>query len=164
MLARLRFCLAVAGSALAVHADGQTLAAAPNVSMALALEAVQTAIAECQSSGRNVAASVIDSAGVQKAFLAADGAPRRAVETSTQKAQTALALQMSTLDAAAKAKTDQAVAQAYAAQPNLLIQPGGRPIRVAGEVVGAIGVGGAATEQDDACAQAAVARISGQLK
>jgi uncharacterized protein GlcG (DUF336 family) len=132
--------------------------------MALAVEAAQTAVDACKAKGRNVAASVVDSAGVQKALIAQDGAPRRAVETSTQKGQTAVKLKQPTIEAVARAAADAAAKARFAADPALLIQPGGRPLVVAGEVIGAVGVGGAAPTEDDACAAAAIARIADRLK
>ena len=139
--------------------------AARGPSMALALEAVQAAVAECKSTaGRNVAAAVVDSAGITRALAAGDGAVKRAVESSAQKAQTAVLLKQPTIDAVAKAKADPALAASYAAQPGLLMQPGGRPLLVGGEVIGGIGVGGAAPQQDDACAAAAIAKIADRLR
>src|ERR1700719_4669076 len=43
---------------------------------ALALEAAQTAISTCAANGYKVAASIVDSAGVLKVLVAADGATK----------------------------------------------------------------------------------------
>ena len=54
--------------------------------------------------------SIVDAAGVQKVFIAADGARKNAVESSMKKAFTAAVLKASTMDILEKMKTDQALA------------------------------------------------------
>jgi uncharacterized protein GlcG (DUF336 family) len=149
----------------------QTAAPARAPQMALALEAAQTAVSTCTANGSKVSAAVVDSAGVLRVLLSADGAGKDSVDTSARKAFTANALKASTYDMLQKMKTDQALAAKLNADPSLRLRPGGLPIMVGGEVIGAIGVGGTPTrngvaggEGDAACAQAGLDKIKDRLK
>src|SRR6187402_439001 len=65
--------------------------AAYGPSLELAIEAAQVALATCaKAGGQTIGASVVDSAGVLKVLLAADGTSPRGVASSTAKALTAL--------------------------------------------------------------------------
>jgi uncharacterized protein GlcG (DUF336 family) len=133
--------------------------------MALALEAAQTAVSTCTTNGYKVAASIVDSAGLMKAFLAVDGASKGAVESSTKKALTALALKAATSEVMEKMKTDTALATKINADTTLFVRAGGLPILVGTDVIGSIGVGGApGGEKDEACAQAGLDKIKASLK
>jgi len=139
--------------------------AARGPALAVSIEMANDAIAACAANGYKVAASVVDSAGVLKVLLAADGAHVRAVESSTKKATTALALKMSTSEAADKVKSDAAFKAKTDADASLFIRAGGLLIKVGDEVIGAIGVGGApGGEKDEACAKDALDKVKGELK
>jgi uncharacterized protein GlcG (DUF336 family) len=139
--------------------------AARGPEMALALEAAQTAVNTCTTNGYKVAASVLDSAGLMKAFLAVDGASKGAVESSTKKAMTALALKDATSDVMAKMKTDTALAAKINADSSLFVRAGGLPIMIGSDIIGAIGVGGApGGEKDEACAKAGLDKVKASLK
>ena len=149
----------------------QAAAPARGPQMALALEAAQTAVSTCTTNGSKVSAAVVDSAGVLRVLLSADGAGKESVDTSTKKAFTANALKASTYDMLQKMKTDQALAAKLNADPSLRLRPGGLPIMVGDEVIGAIGVGGTPTrngvaggEGDAACAKAGLDKIKDRLK
>jgi uncharacterized protein GlcG (DUF336 family) len=139
--------------------------------MALALEAVQTAISTCASNSIKAGASIVDSDGVLRVLLSANGASKGASESSAKKAFTANALKASTYDVQEKMKTDQALAAKVNADTSLFVRPGGLPLMVGSDVIGAIGVGGAQTlngvpggERDAECAKAGVDRIKDRLK
>jgi uncharacterized protein GlcG (DUF336 family) len=132
---------------------------------ALALEAAQTALSTCTTNGYKVAASIVDSGGVLKVLLAVDGASKGAVESSTKKAVTANTLKAATSDVQEKMKTDQALATKINADTNLFVRAGGLTLVVGGDVIGAIGVGGApGGEKDEACAKAGIDKIQARLK
>ncbi len=136
--------------------------AAKGPSLALAIEAAKVAVEACAADGaQTVAASVVDSAGVLKALLAADGTSPRGVSSSTIKAQTALQYKKSTSVLFEQAKTDKAFADAVAANPNINGRPGGILIKVGEEIIGAIGVGGGRT--DEPCAIAGLQKIQARL-
>jgi uncharacterized protein GlcG (DUF336 family) len=160
---------ATSNAALAQQGGQQPPARGPE--MALALEAAQTAVSTCTANGAKISAAIVDSAGVLRVQLSADGASKQSVESSTKKAFTANALKAATYDLAEKMKTDQALAAKLNADSNLRVRPGGLPLMVGNEVIGAIGVGGTPTrngvaggEGDAVCAKAGVDKIKDRLK
>jgi uncharacterized protein GlcG (DUF336 family) len=139
--------------------------------MALALEAAQTAVSTCTAKGDKVAAAIVDSAGVLRVLVSADGAGANSVENGTKKAFTANAFKTTTSDLVEKMKTDKALEAKLDADPSLRARPGGLPIMVGNEVIGAIGVGGTPTRNgiagglgDEACANAGLDKIKDRLK
>ena len=164
--------IAISLSCLAVLAHAQTppVAATPpqppakGPALDLALEAAKFALETCRGLDQKVGVSVVDSAGVLKVLLATDGAAARGVQNSTYKAQTALAFSTATSQLAEQSKTDKALADRFAANPNLLARAGGIPIKVGSEIIGAIGVGGArGSEKDEACALAGLEKVKSRL-
>ncbi len=131
----------------------------------LALEAAQAAINVCNDNGYKVGVTVVDSAGVLKVLLAADGASRMGIETSTRKAVTANALKARTSEIQVKVATDQALAAKVNADPTMFARAGAVPLKVGNEVIGAIGVGGApGGDLDEMCAERALDKIMARLK
>ena len=128
----------------------------------LAIEAAKIAIETCAAEGgQKIGASVVDSAGVLKVLLAADGTSPRGVTSSTNKAVTALHFKKSTSALAEQIKTDKALADTIAATPSYNARPGGILIQVGTEIIGAIGVGGGKT--DEPCALAGLNKIQNRL-
>jgi len=151
--------------------------AARGPSLALALEAAQTAIDKCKALHANVAVSVVDSAGVLKLMLASDDTFARGVTSSTAKAITAKDLNMPISELAERIKTDSVLAEKVRSNRNYVVGSGGLPLRAGNEVIGAIGVGGAigegrdknypdplAPNRDEICAKAALDKISARLQ
>jgi uncharacterized protein GlcG (DUF336 family) len=135
-------------------------AAAPEPSLESALAAAQSALDACRVRGFAVSVSVVDAAGVLKTLLAADGASARGVQSSTNKAVTALTFKSSTSDLNQRILTDKGLAEAVAANPNYNTHPGGLLIMNESRIVGAIGVGGAQpSEIDEACAATGLERF-----
>jgi uncharacterized protein GlcG (DUF336 family) len=131
----------------------------------LALEAARVAIDTCKAKGFSVAVTVVDSAGVQKVVLAADGAHARGVQSSTNKAVTSLTFESPTSQIGESIKTDQELASKIAANPNFAPRAGGVPLRVGGDLIGAIGVGGArGSENDELCALAGIEKVQSRLR
>jgi uncharacterized protein GlcG (DUF336 family) len=166
----LLLCPLLAALSVAGAASAQTAPAAPppppakGPATALALEAAQTALATCAANGFKVSVSVVDSAGVLKVLLAGDGVRAMGVTSSTKKATTSVAFKAPTAAIAEQAKTDTALAAKLAADTTLFARAGGQPLMSGGELIGAIGVGGApGGEKDDVCALAGVAKIKDRL-
>ena len=131
-------------------------------SLELAIEAAKIAIETCAAEGgQKIGASVVDSAGVLKVLLAADGTSPRGVTSSTNKAVTALHFKKSTSALAEQIKTDKALADTIAATPSYNARPGGILIQVGTEIIGAIGVCGGKT--DEPCALAGLNKIQNRL-
>lgn len=122
---------------------------------ALAGKAAQAALDHCKKDGYRVSASVVDRAGVLRAMLRADGAGPHTVESSRKKAYTAASLRRPTTDLAEMIAKQPVLQSLRDMNDSILMVGGGLPIEIAGEVVGAIGVGGApGAHLDDACAEA----------
>lgn len=134
-------------------------------SLLLALEAAQKAVEACSAIEQKVSVSVIDSGGVLKALIAADGASARGVQSSTNKAITALTFGTTSAKVAELAKTDSQINNKLTANPNFNTRAGGVLITVGSDVIGAIGVGGArGSEKDEACALAGLNHVRDRLR
>ena len=137
---------------------------ARGVPVDLALEAAKTALDTCKGLEQKVGVSVLDSAGEVRLVLAADGAPNRGVQNSALKAKAALAFEIPSGQVAERAKTDTAVAARLAANPTWLARAGAVPVVVGGNLIGAIGVGGArGSDKDEACAVAGLDKVRSRL-
>jgi len=131
----------------------------------IALEVAQAALDACKAKGFNTSVSVVDSAGVLKVLLAADGASPRGVQSSTNKAVTALIFKAATSQLGEQAKVDKELADKIAANPNFNNRAGGVLLKVGDEVIGAIGVGGArGSENDEACALIGIQQVQARIK
>ena len=158
--------IATGASVLAGGALAQTPAPPAKAPLAvLALEAAQTAVATCTANGYAVGATVVDAAGFSHVVFSADGARGQAVDSSFRKAYTAAAFKTASASIEASVKTDTALAAKVAADPKMFARAGAVPIMAAGELIGAIGVGGApGGDKDEVCAKAGLAKIAGRLK
>ena len=136
--------------------------AARGPALELAVEAARVAIDTCAAKGgQKIGASVVDSAGILKVLLAADGTSPRGVQSSTNKAVTALSFKSATSQLGEQIKTDQALADKIAANTSYNARPGGVLLKVNGEIIGAIGVGGGRTDEE--CALAGIQKIQSRL-
>lgn len=149
------------GQPLVASAANQPPApAAPGPSLELSLEAAQLAIKTCRGLDQNVGVTIVDSAGIPKVVLATDGASSRGVQSSTNKALTALAFKLATSALGEKIKTDSDLAARVAANPTYNKNAGGLLISHGADIIGAVGVGGAkGSEKDEACAKAALDKL-----
>ncbi len=118
---------------------------------------VATARRAAESAGVTVSITVLDAGGHLLAFRRDDRAVLISGETSTRKAYTALQLDAPTADLVDLVKPDGPFhSLATALDRPLLFIGGGLPVHRDGRLVGAVGVGGGAPEQDHAFALAAV--------
>jgi uncharacterized protein GlcG (DUF336 family) len=130
--------------------------------LALAIEAARAALDFCAAQDQKAGVSVVDSAGGLRVLLAADGTSVRGVQSSTIKAQTAIAFKTATSNLFEQAKTEKELADKIAAEPKYNGRPGGVLLKVNGEIIGAIGVGGARI--DEPCALAGLQKVQDRLK
>jgi uncharacterized protein GlcG (DUF336 family) len=123
---------------------------------------LQTARRSAAELGIAVSVSVVDRGGHLLGFFRDADALLVSGETSTRKAYTAVQLNTATADLVDSVKPDGPFHSLPTAlnQPLLFI-PGGVPLQRGGRLVGAIGVGGGAPEQDDEVARVAAATITG---
>jgi uncharacterized protein GlcG (DUF336 family) len=139
--------------------------------MTLAREAAQAALAACAANGVKAAASVVDSAGVLRLTVTADGTANDQIEISRKKAVTAITLKAATSEIAERMEKDQAFKAQIEADKTLFPRPGALPLLVGSDVIGAIGISGASRldgvpggVRDEACAKAGVEKIKARLK
>jgi uncharacterized protein GlcG (DUF336 family) len=123
---------------------------------------LETARAAAEAAGVTVAVSVLDAGGHLLAFRRDDRAVLIAGETSTRKAYTALQLGAPTADLVDAVQPG----GLFHSLPTALDRPllfiaGGIPVFRDGRLVGAVGVGGGAPEQDHGFATAAVTALDG---
>ncbi|MBB4983928.1 MULTISPECIES: GlcG/HbpS family heme-binding protein [Streptomyces] len=114
-----------------------------------------------EAAGVTVSVTVLDAGGHLLAFRRDDRAVLISGETSTRKAYTALQLDAPTADLVDLVKPD----GPFHSLPTALDRPllfiaGGIPVHRDGRLIGAIGVGGGAPEQDHGFATAALEELS----
>ncbi|MFI1653648.1 heme-binding protein [Streptomyces sp. NPDC020472] len=114
-----------------------------------------------ESAGVTVSVTVLDAGGHLLAFRRDDRAVLISGETSTRKAYTALQLNAPTADLVDLVKPD----GPFHSLPTALDRPllfiaGGLPVHRDGRLIGAIGVGGGAPEQDHGFAATAIEELS----
>ncbi|SME89175.1 Uncharacterized conserved protein GlcG, DUF336 family [Tistlia consotensis] len=129
----------------------------------LAAELAMSTLATCTERGFQVAVAVVDRFGIPQAMLRARFAGPHTPDTATRKAWTAVTFRSDTLSLAAATQPGQPQSGARSIT-GVLMLGGGLPIEVSGQVVGAIGVSGAPSGEEDAgCAQAGLDSIQSKL-
>ena len=130
-----------------------------SVSSELAQKMVDAAVAKANELGVCENVVILDDGGNLKAFSRMDGAPILCIEMAQNKAYTAL-LGVSTQEFFDFIQGDPSLLAGIPTLPRVAVWGGGFPIKVDGEIVGAIGLSGAPTVQNDVdCAQAALALV-----
>jgi uncharacterized protein GlcG (DUF336 family) len=131
-----------------------------SISSELAQKMVNAAVAKARELGVSENVTILDDGGNLKAFSRMDGAPIPTIEMAQNKAYTAL-LGVSTQDFFNFIKGDPSLLAGVPTLARVAAWGGGFPIKVDGEIVGAIGVSGAPAVQNDVdCARAALALVS----
>lgn len=135
---------------------------------ALAVEAATEAIRSCEANGYRVTATVVDAAGETRVLIKGDGSTPHTKETAYRKAYTQITLgpifAFDTLGAFAEKMKANSFQSSFLTIPNIILLPGAVAIKIRGEIVAAIGVGGApGGDKDEACAAAGLAKISDRL-
>jgi uncharacterized protein GlcG (DUF336 family) len=135
----------------------------PRVPLDISLSAAQTIIETCKAQGLLVAASITDAQGVLQVGLSAEGAsPPGRIYGGVPKAVAAIAFKQPTSVTRAQLMADPSRKSEVTA--NMLLLPGGLPVIVNGQVIGAIGVSGATADQDEVCARAGLEKIMSKLE
>ncbi len=121
------------------------------IGVEIARKLASAAIAEGKKNGWMVAAAIVDPGGDLVYFERIDGTQAGSSHVSAEKARCAVAFKRPTKafeDALAGGR------MAILGMPGAVPLEGGIPLIVGGEVVGAIGVSGATSQQDGVCAKA----------
>jgi uncharacterized protein GlcG (DUF336 family) len=114
----------------------------------------------CHAIDQAVGVTIVDSAGIPKVVIASDGASARGVQSSTNKALTALTFKIATSELAERVKTDTHLQEQIEGNAAYNVRAGGLLLLKGSTVLGAIGVGGAkGSEKDEQCARAALVKL-----
>jgi len=153
-------CLSLLGPVLAAEA----LPRQAVLPLDLARQAVMAALDQCRAGSYRVSVAVVDREGVLRLQMRDDGAGAQTLDSSRRKAYTAASLQGPTAKVAALIARRPQLQGLSDMNESILMLGGGLPIRIAGEIVGAIGVGGApGAHLDENCARAGLRRIGADL-
>jgi glc operon protein GlcG len=120
----------------------------------------QAAMAKAtQDHGRPICVAVCDERGLLLAFARMDGAPARSVRISQGKAYSAARMGVTTEALLARLHREQ-IEVGYFCDPELTALPGGSPLKNAsGRLIGAIGVSGLSSAEDQAITDAMAAAL-----
>jgi uncharacterized protein GlcG (DUF336 family) len=130
-----------------------------SVSYELARKMVDAAVEKARELGVSENVAIVDDGGNLKAFGRMDRAPILSTEIAQNKAYTAL-FGVSTQDFFNFIQGDPSLLAGIPTLARVAAYGGGFPIKVDGEIVGAIGVSGAPTVQNDIdCAKAGLAVV-----
>jgi len=130
-----------------------------SISSELAQRMVDAAVAKARELGVTENVAILDDGGNLKAFSRMDGASIPTIDIAQNKAYTAL-FGVSTQDFFNFIQGDPSLLAGIPTLARVAAWGGGFPIKVNGEVVGAIGLSGAPTVQNDVdCARAALALV-----
>jgi uncharacterized protein GlcG (DUF336 family) len=145
---------ASANAALIMHKD---------LSFSLAKTIAEEAIAACEAKGYPTSAVVVDRDGETMVAMHYDGAGISTLETARRKAYTAVAYKQTTAEYAKKLEDPNSVAHQQVTLPSIIAIPGGVPIKVGDEIIGAVGVSGSPGVDED-CVNAALDKVKDQLQ
>jgi len=156
--------LAAALTAIGSPAGAQGVVMVRDVSYDMALVMAQTAIEHCRSLGFKISVSVVDRGGHVLATLRDHGAAHHTIELAQRKAYTSRVFRQSSKDFSQRLR-DNPISAGLGTTSGVVATVGGLPIKVGDETIGGIGVSGAPGGQnDEACAQAGIAKVADQLK
>ncbi len=113
-----------------------------SISFELAQKMVNAAVAKARELGVSENVTILDDGGNLKAFSRMDGAPIPTIEMAQNKAYTAL-LGLSTQEFFNFIQSDPSLLAGIPTLARMAAWGGGFPVKVNGEVIGAIGVSGA---------------------
>lgn len=153
----------VTGLAAPVQANDDALVQFQILAPKLAAEVASAAMAACEAKGFQVAVSVVDRFGIPQAMIRNRFAGAHTPDTARRKGWTSVSFRTNTLELVevTKAGAPQAGARDIT---GALMLGGGVVIEAGGNMLGAVGVSGAPTgEDDDACAKAGIQAIQDKL-
>jgi uncharacterized protein GlcG (DUF336 family) len=130
-----------------------------SIDAATADKAVAAAAKKATELKLKMCIAVSDESGDLKAFLRMDGAPKLSIDIAQNKAYTAVSFSMPTHAWFEFIKDDPPLLHGITHTPRLVVFGGGYPIKLKGEMVGAIGLSGGHYSQDMECAKAALEAI-----
>lgn len=146
------------------HAEDNGLVEHKTLSLELAADLAQAALASCREADFQVAVAVVDRFGVPQVLLRDRFAGPHTPDTARRKAWTAVSFRSDTLSLVELTSPGSPQAAARDISDALMLG-GGVPIDAAGVIVGGVGVSGApGGDEDDRCARAGIDAILEQLE
>src|SRR3984957_19374195 len=122
---------------------------------------VEAAIEKAKKIGQPMNIAIVDAGANLMAFMRMDGAWLGSIDVAINKAFTARAFDITTLELGRNSQPgDQFFGIHASNHGRVMIFAGGIPIRVNGQIVGAVGVSGGSGKQDQTVAEAVVAAWS----
>jgi uncharacterized protein GlcG (DUF336 family) len=152
--------LAAALAAPANAEDG--LITQKSLSLGMAQTIANGAMESCKAMGYAVSVAIVDRDGLTMVMLRGDGAGLHTVEGAERKAYTARTFRGPSADFLKRMQRDPA-AHASETYSHVLALPGGLPIKIGNDVLGAVGVSGSPGKDDD-CGQAGIDKVAALLK
>jgi uncharacterized protein GlcG (DUF336 family) len=154
--------------AIALPASAQVRTSGYDLPADLAVEAANAAVHACADNRYRVSAAVVDPSGELKAFIKGDHSTTHTRETAFRKAYTQVTMGpifgFDALSRWVEALRGNPNAPSFLTVPNIILLPGAVAIKAKGEIVAAIGVGGApGGDKDEVCAAAGLAAIQDRL-
>ena len=152
----------------AIPATAQVQTSGKFLGLDLAMEAAAEAARACAAKGWPVSVSIVDAAGNVKLQAKGDHSTIHTKDSSFRKAYTLVTFGplfgFDRLGTWVEKLRTNPYAASYASLPNIFLLPGAVAVKIDGEMVAAIGVGGApGGEKDEACAAAGLAKIEDRL-
>ncbi len=145
----------------ALAAEAPVIVKIPRLTVEASGKIAHAAMEVCRKEGIQIGVTVVDRSGDPMVVLRDTLAPRVTLEVSKQKAYTAVNFN------AATSTMENRFTQPFSVGKvdGLVFSAGGVPIEAAGNIIGAVGISGAATgEQDEACARAGIQAIQFELE
>jgi uncharacterized protein GlcG (DUF336 family) len=149
-------CALLLSAALPTHTAQAQLADTKALTAAAVKSLLSTAEAFAKQNNWNVSIAVVDANGDLAGFLKLDGASVGTTQISLGKARTAARFGRPTKVYADRILTDTLT---FLSVDGLVALQGGLPIVIGGKVIGAVGVSGVTSAQDEQVAQAAIAAL-----
>ena len=153
---------AATAAALALPAHAQLLEH-KDLSLATALAIATTAADTCKAQGNRVSVTVVGRDGQVIVLLRGDDASPHTVENSRRKAYTARTFRIPTGEFVERVKKNPTTGLVHLS--GVVAAQGALPIKLGGEVIGAVGVSGSpGGDKDEVCAKAGLDKVADQLK
>jgi len=148
-------------AAPAMAAEVPVIVKIPRLTVEASEKLARATLDACRKEGIQIGVTVVDRSGDAMVVMRDTLAPRVTLEASRQKAYTAVNFNAATSTMEDRFSRPFAVGKI----DDLVFSAGGIPIEAAGNIIGAVGVSGAATgEQDEACARAGIQAIQFELE
>jgi uncharacterized protein GlcG (DUF336 family) len=128
----------------------------PDITLDQAQAVIAAALAESTVIGTLMNVAVVDAGGNLTAFARQDGAWLGSIDIAVRKARTARYFDMETGAIGELSQPGGPLFNIEVSNGGLITFPGGIPLRLGGEVVGAVGVSGSTVENDRRVAAAGV--------